>query len=134
MEERQTIYEVHNPGTWPTKRLDFIWKIIELSSSCMPLRGLWYILHLIGSRGVGLGGIRYAVSPHLIPSTKTASCLPSYYTLHGVCFLLVFFIPGVQSKKQESIHTGQLLSSAKGDKFSNTRRRTFYLLELSRAR
>lgn len=41
-EERQTIYEGHNPGTWPTKRLDFIWKIIELSSSCMPLRGLWY--------------------------------------------------------------------------------------------
>ena len=49
-------------------------------------------------------------------------------------FVIVFFIPGAQSKKQESIHTGQLLYSAKGDKFSNTRRRMFYLLELSRAR
>lgn len=34
-----------------------------------------------------------------------------------------FFIPGAQSKKQESIHTGQLLYFAKGDKISNTRRR-----------
>lgn len=49
-------------------------------------------------------------------------------------FLIGFFIPGLQSKKQESvIHTGQLLYSAKGDKFSNTREETFYLLELSRA-
>lgn len=40
--KRYTTCEGHNPGTWPTKRLEFIWKFIELSSSSIPLRGLWY--------------------------------------------------------------------------------------------